>query len=147
MILILENLCLSAQVDKIDTLLLKINNDQLYGTCHYVWVVEMRSSAGDSLIKIGDSAIDRRISLLDNKEKGIIAHIILVKITGIPYSLSSSFEHGIITYYFGGLTFKERDEHFYTSDSILLNNKKKWIKGNYNDPLYINYDSILIKKD
>jgi hypothetical protein len=147
-VLSFSSFLLGAQIHKIDSLIQNIDNDQLYGTCHYAWFLEMKSIAGDSLIKIGNPAINNLIDLLDNKEKGIIAHYILVNISKIPYMQSSSFEHferdTLLDYYYAGLTFHEKNGHFYTSDSALFKNKNKWIKGNFIDSLYINYDSLFI---
>jgi len=137
------------QINNIDSLVARINNNQLYGTCHYVWILEMKSSAGEELIKFGYPAINKLILYLDDNEKGIITHYIITKIHGI-YNLSSSFDHiekdSIIDYNLNGLRFFEKLNHFYTYDSLLIKNKKQWIDKLKNE-FFFNYrDSIQMRK-
>jgi hypothetical protein len=148
-IILIADVTLYGQNNKVDSLIQNINNDQLYGTCHYAWVLEMESDAGISLIKMGNSIVYKIVPLLDNKDKGIIAHYILCNIIGQPVYSSSSFAHyesdSTIDYNYGGLRFHEKDGHFFTSDSLLQENKINWIKSTKNNPFIIYYDSIPLK--
>jgi len=117
-----------AQKDHVDSLILNINNDQLHGTCHYVWVIEMKSTYGDSLIKIGKSITPKLVPLLIDKEKGIIVHYILSNIWMDTVKFSSNFHLPTIEYNYCGLIFYEKNEHIFTKDSFLNENKKKWIE-------------------
>lgn len=125
-------LSLFSQKNTVDSLILNINNGQLSGTCHYAWVLEMNSSAGDLLIKMGKSSVNKLYPLLDSKEKGIIVHYILSNIFGGILSCKSSFEHfdrdSTIDYEYNGLKFFEKNENIFTIDSILVKNKLEWIE-------------------
>ena len=143
---------LKGQSAKVDSLIQNINNDQLYGTCHYGWFLEMNSNAGNKLIKMGNSVVNQLVPFLDNREKGIISHYILTMITS-GYSFNSSFEHfekdSILDCNFNGLKFYDRMGHMYTSDSILFENKKKWIDIVNKNVLFSRIDTfhLIINKD
>jgi len=122
----------NAQNKKVDSLIEKLNNDQLYGTCNYVWVLKMNSKAGDSLVNIGKSVSTKLISLLENPEKGIIAHCVLSRIWFVDFNIGSSFENfdkkGIVEYDYNGLSFYEKDGKMIAEEKVLSENKKKWVK-------------------
>ena len=125
-------LAVNAQTEKVDSLIEKLNNNQLYGTCNYVWVLKMESEAADSLIDIGKSVSKKLLPLLDNSEKGIIAHCVLSRIWFDDFSISTSFESfdkkGIIEYVYNELPFYEKDEKMMADEKILSDNKKDWIE-------------------
>jgi len=122
----------NAQTEKVDSLIEKLNNNQLYGTCNYAWVLKMKSEAADSLVDIGKSVSKKLIPLLDNPKKGIIAHCVLSRIWFDDFSISTSFENfdkkGIVEYVYNELPFYEKDEKMIAEEKILLDNKKKWIE-------------------
>jgi hypothetical protein len=140
---------LNAQTDIIDSLIQNINNNQLFGTCHYAWFLEMNSSAGNSLIKMGNQVVPRLIPFLDNRDKGIIIHYILANIFGNPCYFSSSFEHfekdSILDYDYGGLKFYDKNGQIFTSNTVLINNKNKWIERIKSDKHILDYDKPPLK--
>jgi len=75
-------LCLTSvgQKQSVDTLITKIDNQQIVIMMQYVWFPKMFSPAGDDLVKIGKSVTDKLIPLLKDTSKGIIAHYILSNI-------------------------------------------------------------------
>lgn len=125
-------LAINAQTEKVDLLIEKLNNNQLYGTCHYAWVLEIDSESADSLVNIGKSVSQKLIKLLDNPKKGIIAHCVLSRIWYDDYSITTSFENfdskGIVEYNYNGLPFYEKDGKMIADEKVLAENKKKWIE-------------------
>ncbi|MFD0991037.1 hypothetical protein ACFQ1R_13090 [Mariniflexile jejuense] len=122
----------NSQIDKIDTLIDGLNNNQLYGTCNYAWVLKMDSSSADSLVNIGKSVSNKLIPFLDSSDKGIIAHCVLSRIWIKDFSISTSFENfeekEIVEYNYNGLPFYEKDGIMIADEKILSDNKKKWIE-------------------
>ena len=137
-------LTIKAQTTNVDVLISKLDNSQLYGTCHYNWVLEMKSESADSLIKIGKPVSGKLIQLLDNQKKGIIAHYILSKIWYNDFQFDCGFKNidektfirkqetleknGIIEYCYNGLNFYERYGKMIADKKILTKNKKMWIE-------------------
>ena len=123
---------IQAQSENPEHLINKLNNDQLYGTCHYVWVLEMESAAADALIEIGKPVTFKLIPLLDSPDKGIIAHIVLSHIWIKDFTSTSSFENfetkGIVEYSYNGLLFYEKDGKMIAEKDKLTENKKIWTK-------------------
>ena len=78
-ILTLTFLCLTTfgQTEKIYSLIDNIHNKQVGIAMQYLWYPVMKSSSGDSLIKIGKSATKDLIAVLSDTTKGIVAHFIL----------------------------------------------------------------------
>src|SRR5579885_2386296 len=75
----------TAQNDKIDTLISKINNNQLTYACMYACVFRNTSKDADELISLGKSSYQREITnklfqILTDSTKGIIAHYVLTNI-------------------------------------------------------------------
>lgn len=123
---------ISAQDAGIDSLIKNLNNDQLHGTCHYIWVLEMDSKEADSLVSIGKTISSKLIPLLDSPEKGIIAHFVLSRIWYENFEIGSSFENfeskGIVEYKYNELKFYEKDGKMIAEEKELIENKKKWIE-------------------
>ena len=132
LILVLSGLNLYAQSDNVDSLIKKINNDQLKGICHYVWDLGMNSSAGDSLIKLGEPITPELIPLLDSKEKGIIVHYILSNIWADTLMTTAPMvqlkKDSVLEYNYCGLLFFEKNGHMFTKKRYLRTNKKRWIE-------------------
>jgi hypothetical protein len=129
-------LCLSAiactsaaQEDKIDSLIRKIDNKNMHGTCHWDWVLIIDCEACESLIKIGGPASERLIEKLETSDKGIIAHIILSNIwtKEFPVSSSSFLKDSLIEYNFSGLHFYESKSGIFAKPEDLVKNKSEWI--------------------
>ena len=105
----------------------------------YVWYPVMKSSSGDSLIKIGKPATKDLIAVLGDTTKGIIAHFILSTIwneelkkagwkvgSGVYY-----IENNLDTVnrvYLGGLTFYQDNYYrLFAGQNELNRNKKEWL--------------------
>ena len=125
-------LTINAQTEKVGLLIEKLNNNQLYGTCNYVWVLKMESEEADSLVNIGKSISHKLIPILESPEKGIIAHCVLSRIWVDDFSISTSFENfdkkGIVEYKYNGLPFYEKDKKMIAEEKVLSENKKSWIE-------------------
>ncbi|WP_264510439.1 hypothetical protein [Flavobacterium sp. N1719] len=123
---------MTAQKIEIDSLIKNLNNSQLHGTCHYVWVIEMESKEADSLISIGKSITNKLIPLLDNPEKGIIIHCVLSRIWNDSIDVESSTENykskGVVEYIYNELKFYEKDGKIMADQIELIENKKKWLE-------------------
>ena len=123
---------IKAQNNNVDSLIKNLNNNQLYGTCNYVWVLKIDSKIADSLINIGKSVTPKLIELLENPDKGIIAHCVLSKIWFSNFKSGSSFENfkkkGIVQYNYNGLSFYEKDGKMIADKNTLSDNKKKWLE-------------------
>ena len=123
---------LNAQSNEIDKLIDNLNNNQLRGTCHYAWVLEINSKSADSLMTIGKSATSKLLPWLDDSNKGLIVHCILSHIWIEDFSIGSSFEkfndEGIVEYTYNELYFYEKDSKMIIDKNALETNKKKWIK-------------------
>ncbi len=129
----------SAQSLSVDSLIKHIDNSQIeiaiqYGTYYY-----MKSSWGDSLIKIGKSASPKLIKALDDTTKGVIANFILFKIwrnelpeVSIEFKYDSLFTDAYpidtvrtaSSYYLwpGLVTYRDNKNHLTASQKSL----KKW---------------------
>ncbi len=122
----------NAQTDNIDKFIEELNNNQLYGTCNYVWVLKMDSSSADSLVNIGKSVSNRLIPFLDSSDKGIIIHCVLSRIWIKEISITTSFENfeekEIVEYNYNRLPFYEKDGIMIADEKTLSDNKKKWIE-------------------
>ena len=122
----------TGQINKVDSFILNIDNSQLFGTCHYAWFLEMKSSAGDSLIKIGKEATLKLVPLLDDDKKGIIVHYLLSNIWSDSLIFSATFSHiekdSISDYCYAGLNFYDKNGYIYAQSDVLKNNKKRWLQ-------------------
>lgn len=122
---------INAQCNKIDSLIKNINDNQLHGTCHYFWTIELKSPAADSLIKIGKEATNYLFPLLDKKEYGIITHYILSNIwvdTMNFNCLGYNKKDSSIKYNYCGLVFYEKNGNLFTEKDTLIVNKDRWAK-------------------
>ena len=127
------------QKQSIDTLLGKIDNQQIVVMMQYVWFPKMFSPAGDSLISIGKPATDKLIPLLSDTSKGIIAHYILSniwadKLDKAGQSLGSNVHQvdndttailGIL--YTDFIYYPDNYRHNFSKQTDLDNNKQRWI--------------------
>ncbi|MDI9868924.1 hypothetical protein [Flectobacillus roseus] len=73
-----------AQTNKVDSLIAKLDNGKLVGTCNYVWVLKNGCKEADTLINIGRTHKEvnkiitlKLFNLLTDPTKGIIYHYIL----------------------------------------------------------------------
>lgn len=122
-----------SQKDKVDSYIKEINNNQIHFIVQYATRIEMKSPAGDSLIKVGKSATKRLVSLLDNSKKGIISHYILLRIWGSPKGDCDWPHNNEIEaidcpqpYWLCGLWYCEGEKGNYARNVDLQQNKEKW---------------------
>jgi hypothetical protein len=140
LLLILFSLSFSklfAQSDHINSLISKLDNNKLRGTCNYNWVLKNHSKEADSLIIIGKSkTIDSNklylnlYNMLTDTSKGIMAHYVLSSILNGETSSGGFFfedENETIEYQYGQLRFYENKyRRMFTSQIELERNKKIW---------------------
>jgi hypothetical protein len=128
---------LFAQNEHINSLINKLNNDELRGTCNYNWVVKNYSKEADSLILIGKSKTTNSnklcldlYNILTDTSKGIIAQYVLSSILNGETSSGGFFfedEDETIEYQYGELRFYENKyRRMFTSQIELERNKKIW---------------------
>jgi hypothetical protein len=119
-----------AQSDKIDSLISKLDNNQLRGTCHYAWVVELNSEAGWELIKTGKSATDKLIPALADSSKGIVVHYILTNIykpdSNWIQTISWADRDNLLVYLCNELYFFESSNGTYADKNSLILNTYRW---------------------
>ncbi|WP_196887507.1 hypothetical protein [Aureivirga sp. CE67] len=129
-----SNLSINAQSKTVDSLIEELDNDQINGTCNYVWVLKVDSKAADTLIEMGKPITQKLISFLEDPNKGIIIHYILSEIWYEKYSMGPVHQDFTIL---EGYTSKYicNELYFYTKHSKMVakkqdlhENKKKWIE-------------------
>ena len=105
----------------------------------YVWYPVMKSSSGDSLLKIGKSATKDLIAVLSDTTKGIIAHFILStmwsddlkkagwKVGSGVYYIENNLD-SVNRIYLSGLTFyQDNNFRLFVGQDELNRNKKEWL--------------------
>jgi hypothetical protein len=125
------------QTSNIDNLIAKLDNEKLFGTCNYVWVLKNGSKEADTLISIGKTQglvktdlCKKLYSLLTDTTKGVISHYILTNIfyehniaSGTIYSDKDS----TLEYNYSGLRFYENNyRRIYADKAELEHNQKVW---------------------
>lgn len=126
------------QTRKINSLIDSINNKQVGIAMQYVWYPVMKSSSGNSLVKIGKSATKKLIAVLNDTTKGIIAHFILStiwsedlkkagwKVGSGVYYIPNNLDT-VNQIYLSGLTFyQDNNNRIFTRQDELDRNKKEW---------------------
>lgn len=140
-ILTLTFFCLttSGQTQRINSLIDSISNKQVGIAMQYVWYPVMKSSSGDSLIKIGKSATKDLIAVLSDTTKGIIAHFILSTIwndelKNAGWKVGSRVDYieknldSVNRVYLSGLTFyQDNNYRLFAEQDELDRNKKEWL--------------------
>jgi hypothetical protein len=134
-------LCLSsiaftsaAQGDKVDSLIQKTDNKNIYGTGHWVWELMIHCEACESLIRIGEPATTRLIEKLQTTDKGIIAHVILsntwlkeLRGDSSSFLYFSYKKDSLVEYNYAGLTFYEGKKGIFAKQEDLIKNKSEWL--------------------
>jgi hypothetical protein len=126
---------LIAQSEKIDLLVSKLDNEELFGTCNYNWVLKNGSKEADTLILIGKSKTKdsnklylKLYNMLTDTTKGIMAHYVLSSILN-GEALSGGFffedEDETIEYEISGLRFYENKYRKMFTNQFELNRNKK----------------------
>jgi len=132
LILVLFELTVIGQEDKIDKLIMDTNNDQLSWICNYACGLYLKGNAADSLIRIGKPLSLKVIPFLADKYRGIIAHYILSNIWINKKAISSSSsdfdKDSTISINYCGLNFFEKKGHIFAGQEALNENMDKWIK-------------------
>src|SRR5436305_13358085 len=92
-----------SQIDRIDNLIGKLDNNQLVGVCNYVWVLKNVCKEADTLVDLSKqidsegkpifkkAIVAKLISLLTDSIKGIIAHYVLSNISTSVIRQGSTF--------------------------------------------------------
>jgi hypothetical protein len=123
---------------KVDSLIKKINNQQIGIAMQYVWYPVMNSSAGDSLITVGKPITRQMVAMITDSSRGIISHFILSSIWGkeledAGWNLKSRVNRQLtkdssIEVSFRGLKFYENNQSFiYAGQSELEKIKIAWL--------------------
>ena len=126
------------QTSSVDNLIAKLDNEKLFGTCNYVWVLKNGCKEADTLINIGKTkrtdkaALPIKLfNLLTDTAKGIIVHYVLTNIIyegGITSGTIYFYDKdGTLEYNYNGLRFYQ-DNHrsMFVSKEELEHNKKVW---------------------
>lgn len=135
--LILILLCLTyfngiSQTKAIDSLIQKIDNKDVYIVLVKTMSPRIQGDIGNEIIKIGAPATQELIKILDDRNKGIIAHVILSKIWKNTWAESICCD--IITnekteiIYINGLKIYIEDNHLFSKIDDLKTNKEHWKK-------------------
>jgi len=98
------------QTDSVDVWISKIDNNQLQGTCHYYWTIELKTDAWEAhkLLNAGRMATDKLIKSLSNVDKGVISHYMLSKILESTFQIETlSMDNEKVSYRVNGLEFYE----------------------------------------
>jgi hypothetical protein len=121
-----------AQVDSVDIWIDRIKNNQLHGTCHYSWTLEVDRSATNvfNLIKNGKSARTRLIDKLTDKDRGVICHFILSTLSDTLTIETLEMNEAKIRYRVNGLEFEEINGRIYATADDLRKIKILWRRRN-----------------
>jgi len=127
-----------AQTNKVDSLIAKLDNEKLVGTCNYVWVLKNGCKEADTLINIGRTHKEvnkiitlKLFNLLTDPTKGIISHYILANIYfGEKITSGTIFfddKDATLEYNYCGLRFYENIyRRMFSDTNELEHNKKVW---------------------
>lgn len=132
LILLLSGWTSFAQVDSVDIWIDRIKNNQLHGTCHYFWTLEVDNSARNvfSLIKNGKSGRAKLIDKLTDKDRGVVCHYILSTLSDTLTIEKLEMDETKIRYRVNGLEFEEREGKVYAKAEDLRRIKIYWNRRN-----------------
>jgi hypothetical protein len=124
----------TAQIDRIDTLISKIENKQLTYACTYACVFRNTGQEAEELIQLGKASYQREITnklyqILTDTTKGIIAHYVLTNIWYANSISQSGFyyeDDEMLEYEYNWLRFYQKDGRWFTDSIELDRNKKRW---------------------
>jgi hypothetical protein len=130
--LLLSWLTSSAQVDSVDVWISRVNNNQLQGTCHYAWTLEINKNARDvfNLINTGKSVRNKLIDKLTDKDKGVVCHFILSTLSDTLTIETLEMDETKIKYRVNGLEFVEKQGKIFATAEDLRKIKIFWSKQN-----------------
>ncbi|MEQ9298241.1 MAG: hypothetical protein RIF33_06750 [Cyclobacteriaceae bacterium] len=114
---------------RISSLIDSINNDDLVGTCKYVWTIELdkEARAAMELIEIGRLVSNDLIDALSNPRKGIIAHYILSKTWFERMGISSEYRAtSEVAFTMNELQFIQGSNEFIVESSELTDRQIYW---------------------
>ena len=129
-----------AQQGNISDRVEKISNQQLFGYCQQIWVVDLASPSADSLVSdLSDMPILLRTEVikraifpfLDDSSRGIAMHYVLCRATKKPTSFGSnvpSNDTAVIKLSYSGLNFYQSRGRYFAATPELLANKEEWRK-------------------
>lgn len=121
-----------AQTKAINSLIQKIDNKETYIVLTKTISLRINSTAGTAILQIGKEATPSLVKVLDDQNKGIIAHFLLSKLwketwdeqTGCIFS-DDGF-HEIIT--INGLEIYIENNELFAKLDDLKSNKERWRK-------------------
>ena len=130
LILFTVNLSCFGQFNKVDSLIMLLNNSDIIEDGNYFSPTTMIVSVPASmLIKIGKPACLKLIEVLDDSTKGILAHYVLTSILALPVQTESFIYNErdtISTISFNGLDFFIKHKTVYANQINLTENKFRW---------------------
>jgi hypothetical protein len=122
----------SAQVKVSDSLIQKIDNKDAYIVMAKTMSPRMKSDAGDAIVKIGKSATPDLIKVLEDRNKGIIAHFILSEIWKAQWEeaicCNVSYDGNIEMVTINGLKISIENNELHAEAVDLKKNKADWKK-------------------
>lgn len=126
----------SAQIERIDTLISRINNNQFTYACQYACQFINTSKDADDLIQLGKGSYQKEITnklfqIVTDTTKGIIAHYVLTNIWYVNGISQSGFyyeDDEMLEYEYNWLRFyRNKDGKWFAEDAELARNKKRWL--------------------
>jgi hypothetical protein len=140
LVVILFSLKASGQSSNLDRLVSLVKNDSLVGYCQWIWRIDLKCNAGNSLINEAQQIHedDRKslitsklLSLLTDSTQGIAVHYVL---TSIWCKFVSRRDGGVagpgstIEYTYNNLTFYQSNGRYFASQAELATNKERWLE-------------------
>lgn len=116
------------QRDSVNLWISTIDNKSIAGTCHYFWTIEAKNEAVNKLIKVGKPIQKKILKLLDDPNKGVVAHYILSKIYDKTRLQTLEMDSLKVKYNYNGLEFTETDNAILADKLSLEKCKKSWIE-------------------
>jgi len=121
-----------SQVKISDSLIQKIDNKDAYLVMTKTLSPRINSAAGDAIVKIGKSATPGLIEILEDQNKGIIAHFILSEIYKQQWEeeicCNISYDGNIEIVTINGLQIYIENNQLHAKASDLKKNKANWKK-------------------
>lgn len=121
-----------SQVKPETSLIEKINNKDAYIVMTKTMSPRINSEAGAAIIKIGKRATPALINILEDQNKGIIAHFILSEIWKEDWEeaicCNVSFDGNIEIVTINGLEISIENNELHAKPADLKNNKASWKK-------------------
>jgi hypothetical protein len=105
-----------------------VDNKSIGGTCHYFWTIEAKNEAVNNLIKAGKPIQKKILKLLDDPNKGVVAHYILSNIYDKTRLQTLEMDSLKVKYNYNGLEFTETANAIIADSLSFVKCKNSWIK-------------------